>query len=518
MDLAYIIDRASKWFPENIAVVDDRGKYLFKEVFARANQFANALTKMGHRKGDRVAIVSRNCVEYVEADLALYKSGLVRVALNPRISPKEISYIINDAEASCLLVSPDLADLVDQIRQELKTVQHFIITEGPRQGMTSYQELIKRESTHSAKVELKDEDLCQLFYTGGTTGVPKGVELTHKAVIFVSLNLQADAFHLTSRDAILSAATLAHGNGFRTVVAWMKGARHVLLNGFDPKQVLETIEKEGVTILTTVPVTLNRLCEYPNLSQYDLSSLRMITYGAAPMPVEKLKNALRIFGQRLVQLYGQAEAPITITVFPAEDHILEGSESETKRLASAGRAYSTVEVKVVNKEGEVVKPGEIGVIIVRSPHMMSRYWKNLEATKEALKDGWLYTGDMATVDERDYVYIVDRAKDMIISGGYNIYAREVEEVLYSHPAVQEAAVIGVPDDNWGEAVKAIVVLKTGNQATEDQLIDHCRKHLASYKKPKSIEFMSELPKSGIGKILKQSLKEKYWQGYDRRVH
>jgi acyl-CoA synthetase (AMP-forming)/AMP-acid ligase II len=426
--------------------------------------------------------------------------------------------MINDSECKSLIVSSDYAEIVSQMRPKLTTVKHVIIVDKFHFGMLFYYDLIETEPTDSPQVELDEDDLALLFYTGGTTGTPKGAMHSHKSIITVVLNLQAEAFHLTSKDAILSTGTMAHANGFRTPLAWIEGAKHVVTNGFDIKQILELIQEEKIAMLATVPTTLARLCEYPELDKYDLTSLRLITYGASPMPVEQLKKALQIFGKRLIQLYGQAEAPITICVLRPEEHIPEGTEEEVKRLASVGRAYATGEVKVVNNDGGEVKPGEVGEITIRSPHCMSGYWEKPEATLETLQNGWIYTGDLATVDEKDYIYIVDRAKDIIISGGYNVYAREVEEILYEHPAVLEAAVIGVPDDDWGEAVKAVVALKSGAQATEEELIEHCRKNLTSYKKPKSIEFMPELPKSAVGKILKREIKEKYWQGYDRRVH
>ncbi len=520
MNLAHLIDRGAKWYPDNLAVVDESGRYLVKEVYSRANQLAHALAKLGNKKGDRMAIVCRNCVEYIEADFAIYKSGLIRVALNPRLSPKEILTMLNDSGTRALLISSDHADMVEKIRPELKTVHHIIVIGKPRQGMMEFHELIENEPNDFPVVDLDENDIALLFYTGGTTGIPKGAMHTHKSVITVTMNLMGEAFHLTSKDAFLSAGTLAHANGYRVLPAWLKGARNVLTNGFEPKDVLETIQKEKITIVTTVPTTLQRLCEFPDTDKYDLSSLRLITYGAAPTPLELLKKALTIFGKRLAQIYGQAEAPITVALLRPEEHFPdgEGTEAQVKRLASVGRPYPNVEVRVVNNEGKEVKPGEVGEITVRSPHCMVGYWNRPDATTETLRNGWIYTGDLATVDDRDYIFIVDRAKDIIISGGYNVYAREVEEVLYTHPAVREAAVIGVPDEKWGEAVKAIVALKPSAKTTEKELIDYCKQHMTSYKKPQSIEFMPELPKSAVGKILKREMKEKYWQGYDRRVH
>lgn len=271
-------------------------------------------------------------------------------------------------------------------------------------------------------------------------------------------------------------------------------------------------------MLSTVPTTLIRLCNYPDIDKFNLSSLRLITYGAAPMPTEKLKEALKIFGRRLGQSFGQAESLMAITHLSIEDHVPDGSEREVRKLASAGRPYLTNEVRIVNKEGNDVKIGEAGEVIVKSKINMRGYWRNQKATAEALRDGWVYTGDLGTFDEDGYIYLIDRKKDMIISGGYNIYAREVEDILHIHPAIAEAAVIGIPDDEWGESVKAIVVLKPSMTLSEEEVVQFCKDRLASYKKPKSVDFVSELPKTSIGKISKKDLKAPFWANQKRAVH
>jgi len=302
------------------------------------------------------------------------------------------------------------------------------------------------------------------------------------------------------------------------MTCFLEGAKFIIPEHFAPEEIFKTIEKEKVTLLSTVPTTLIRLCNYPLINRFDLSSLRLITYGAAPMPTEKLKEALRIFGKRLAQSYGQAESLMAITHLTVEDHALEGSEREMRKLASAGRPYITNEVRIVNDEGREVEPGEVGEVIVKSKINMKGYWRNEEATKEALKDEWVYTGDLGTFDEDGYVYLIDRKKDMIISGGYNIYAREVEDILHAHPAISEAAAIGVPDDEWGESVKAVVVLKAGMTLSEEEVIQFCKERLASFKKPKSVDFISELPKTSIGKISKKDLKAPYWANQKRAIH
>jgi long-chain acyl-CoA synthetase len=289
------------------------------------------------------------------------------------------------------------------------------------------------------------------------------------------------------------------------------GGTNVVIRGFGPKAVLETIEKEKVTNINTAPVMILRMLNYPRLKRYNLKSLRLLIYGASPMPVEILKKALAVFGNIMTQNYGSTEG-IVLTRLEQKDHILNGTDSRIRRLGSCGKGGINVEVRVVDEKGDDIAFGQIGEIIARGDHIMGGYWKRPDETANTLKDGWLYTGDLATVDDEGYIYVVDRKKDMIISGGENIYPREIEEVIYTHPAVSEVAVIGVPDSEWGESVKALVVPKPGKDITEEEIMDICKRDLASYKKPKSVEFVKDLPRTPSGKILKKELKKKYCNG------
>jgi acyl-CoA synthetase (AMP-forming)/AMP-acid ligase II len=311
---------------------------------------------------------------------------------------------------------------------------------------------------------------------------------------------------------------LYHGAGSYVAPVWIRGATHVIVSDFDPEIILEAIEKEKVTVLKTIPTLLIRLIGHPDIKKRDLSSLRTIVYGASPMPTGKLKEAISIFGPILIQTYGQSEAPNTITLLKKEDHIIKGTPQEVARLSSAGRPYSEVEVRIVDEKGNDVPPGVEGEVIVRGDVTMGGYWMDPIKTAETFRDGWIYTGDIGRWDELGYLYLVDRKGEMIISGGLNIYPSEVEQVLNEHKAVLEAAVFGVPDESWGESVKAVVVLKPGFKASEQELIEFCRNSLPGYKKPKSVEFRDTLPKSGAGKILRKALKDEYWKGYDRRIH
>jgi acyl-CoA synthetase (AMP-forming)/AMP-acid ligase II len=385
--------------------------------------------------------------------------------------------------------------------------------------MQDYETLIKNSSSSEPQVDVELDDLASLNYTSGTTGVLKAAMLTHRnRICMAEKQLLIPGIDVDRTSVLCHVGPITHGSYTMVLPIILRGGRSIILPGFEVDLLLKTIEKERVTHLLLVPTMINMMLNHPDLKKYDLSSIRTIFYSASPMPVERIKQALQVFGPVLIQGYGCTESSALITYLPKEDHAFEGDPKKLKRLASCGVPIMTCDVRVVNEKEEDIKPGEIGEIIERGDDTMMGYWKDPERTAETLKNGWLYTRDMATVDEEGYIYIVDRKADMIISGGYNIYPTEVEEVLYRHPAVFEASVIGVPDDLWGESVKAIVVLKEGMRATEDELIQHCKNCLSSYKKPKSIDFVRDLPKNPYGKILRRKLREKYWVGQERMVH
>jgi acyl-CoA synthetase (AMP-forming)/AMP-acid ligase II len=311
---------------------------------------------------------------------------------------------------------------------------------------------------------------------------------------------------------------LTHAAGLMMMVYYCRGAKSIILPRFDPELVLETIERERVTSVLFVPTMLAMILRSLRIQKFDLSSIKRIWYGTAPMPVEWLKEGIKVFGQVFRQNYGMTEMAQPITFLGPEDHIIEGSPGQLRRLSSAGRPALGVELKILNENGQPVKPGEIGEICICSNKMIKGYWNKPQETAEAIVNGWLHTRDMGTIDEEGYVYIVDRKSDMIISGGFNIYPREVEEVILAHPAVSEVAVIGVPDEVWGEAVKAMVVLRPGALASEEEIIQFCKENLGSYKKPKSVEFINEIPKTAYNKVDRKALREPFWKGYDRRVN
>jgi acyl-CoA synthetase (AMP-forming)/AMP-acid ligase II len=384
--------------------------------------------------------------------------------------------------------------------------------------MTAYEGLVSDGSGRHPDVDLSPDDLYGLFYTSGTTGVLKAAMITYRNWITSARQRVMDSGLTPGYDVVTGyIAPVTHAAGLLVLPTLIRGGVNVLLRTFDPELLFQTIQNEKISVIVLIPVMINLILTHPALKKYDLSSLRHIYYGAAPMAPDRIQKALEAFGPILRQQYGQTESTGVGSLLSAEDHVTRGDPRRVERLASAGRPEFECEIRVVDESGTDVATGEVGEIVMRGDNVMAGYWKAPDLTAATLVDGWLHTRDMGRFDEDGYLYLVDRKSDMVISGGFNIYPNEVENVLVSHPAVFEAAVIGVPDEVWGEAVKAVVVLRPGATATEEELIEHCRERLASYKKPKSVEFVHELPKTATGKVLRRLVREPYWVGQKRRV-
>ncbi len=378
--------------------------------------------------------------------------------------------------------------------------------------------LIAKASPKDPCVAMSDEDVHRLSYTSGTTGRPKGVVQDNRGAMMSVYNVLIDGLNIQPTDVVALTSPVTHASGSMIYPHFIRGAKVVILPGFDARLLLQTIEKEWVTTLYLVPTTIVMLLNEPDLEKYDLSSLKTIRYGASPIAPEILKKAIAVFGNVFVQGYGLTEGSMPLTLLTKEDHILDGSEKKLKRLASVGREVTVARVRIMGENGNFLPPGEIGEIVAQSDQVMREYWKNPPATAETFRGGWLHTRDMGYLDEDGYIFLVDRKDDMIVSGGFNVYPKEVEDVLYMHPAVLEAAVFGIPHEKWGETVKAAVSLKKGMIATEEEIIEFSKKHLAGYKKPTSVDFIEELPKNQNGKILRKDLKEPYWKGKGRKIN
>ncbi len=523
MNIAQGLVHTKKISGTHQAVVCGDVHYTWEEFDQRTDALARGLASLGILRGDRVAVLMLNCHRYLELYYACARMGAVIVPLNIRLARPEIIYILNDSESKVLIVDKTFAGYISG-RDTVPLLENVVYcgNETP-EGMINYDDVVSKGShmQESVDQEMEDDDLAGLFYTGGTTGRAKGVMLSHKNIMSNALNvLIALGFRGQGQERWLHAAPMFHLADVGAMFGLtMLGGCHVFIPMFNPLQVLQAIQNEKVTSTVLVPTMINAVLNHPDVDKYNLSSLRRLVYGASPMPVELLKQGLQKWGQIFIQGYGMTETSPLLTVLDPEDHILDGTPEQVRRLSSCGREILGVEVRVVNPEGEDVHPGEIGEIIGRGPNVMVGYWRMPEATAAAIVDSWMHTGDLATIDEDNYIYIVDRAKDMIISGGENIYSVEVENAIYTHPAVLEVAVIAIPHDVWGEAVHAVVVCKPGMQVTSDALIDHARTLIAGYKVPRSIEFAQDaLPKSGAGKILKRDLRDKYWAGKSRNVN
>ena len=519
MNVGTLFTKSARSFPDRMAIAYGDYELSYQQANERINKMANALRGLGIQKGSNLAILLHNCPEFLETLYACFKAGLGSVPINFRLHPKECSFIIDNSEAVAVVLGEDFRDSLYALRNEMPRIKHYICITDPLEGMIHYEALLKNQPTSFTDEEVERDHLAWLFYTSGTTGRPKGAMLTHHNLLVMTMNFFADMSPLGPDDVVLHAAPLSHGSGLYGIPNVAKAAANVILKSktFDPKVVFETIQRRKVTNMFMAPAMIKRLITSPEIDNYDFRSLKCINYGGAPIYEEDLKAAVRKLGQVFVQLFGQAEAPMTISYLRKEEHLLEGTAEQMKRLTSAGFPRTDVEIKIVDPNDKELPPGKMGEIVVRGEVVMKGYWKDLEATAETLRGGWLHTGDLGIMDEKGYVYILDRAKDMIISGGENIYSREIEDVILKHPAVFEVAVIGVPDEKWGESIKAIVALKQGQKVAEEDIINFCKEHLASYKKPKSVEFIDAIPKNPYGKVLKRALREKYWAGEARRV-
>lgn len=496
-------------------------RHTFTEFRERVARLAGALQGLGVTTGDRVGILSRNSDRYVEAYLGIPWAGAAFNPVNTRWSSTEIAYSLDDCDTRVLLVDDPFVAMVEELRDKstsLTTIVH-VGDEPTPAGMHSYEQLIA-ENDPIPDARRSGDDLAGVMYTGGTTGFPKGVMLSHRAFVFNGLVLAAEGIARPGEVA-LHAAPMFHVADFCLLNAvWATGGTHVALPSFTPLGMLQAIENERITGTVLVPTMIQMLVDHPEAGNFDLSSLRALTYGGSPISEAVLARAQKLLPDvAFTQVYGMTELAPTITTLGAALHSPQGQARG--KLRSAGLPALEVEVRVVDSVGEDVPAGDVGEIIVRSPGLMSGYWGKPQETAEAIgrepNVGWMHTGDGGRLDDEGFLYVVDRVKDMIITGGENVYSTEVEQVIAKHPAVATCAVIGVPDDTYGESVHAVVVLKDGRTATADEIREHCKASIAGYKCPRSVDFVDALPMTGAGKVLKRSLRETHWSGRDRRV-
>ncbi|MBB6454575.1 acyl-CoA synthetase (AMP-forming)/AMP-acid ligase II [Salirhabdus euzebyi] len=508
--IGYLITRSGRYYKDNIAIIDNEQIYSFKEVNENSNAIARGLLSLGLEKGDRVAVLLKNSANFVFCDFSLAKSGLVRVPINPKLKENEIEYILKDVEAKAIIFDSSFREIIKKIKDSLTHLEYIIQSNTDlNDEQPSLQRWISTRCKKDIIVETNDNDPYQILYTSGTTGKPKGAVISYRSRLETINNVFSDELEIKPHDRMLHVASLAHGSGSKVLPHFIKGAANVFIHKFSPEIFFEVVEKHKINNTFLVPTIIGMLLDYENRFNYNIHSLKNILYSASPMPKEMLKKAIEFFGPVLVQVYALTEAPNPVLVLPKREHLL--LEDNDKLLESTGREVTNVQVKIVNDAGEETVEEEVGELVVRGNNVMSGYWKRERDTQETIKDGWLYTGDLGFIDNNGYFYIVGRKKDMIISGGYNVYSREVEDAIYEIAGVKEVAVAGIPDEIWGEAVSAFIVLENDNNLSVEQIKNHCKRCLANYKNPKNITIVAELPKNANGKVDKNKLKEIYQQ-------
>jgi long-chain acyl-CoA synthetase len=486
----------------------------FAELDERSNRVAQGLRDAGVGERDRIAFLDKNCPEYFDTLFGGAKLNAVDVAVNWRLAPPEISYTVNDAQAKVLFVGEEFTPALDQVIGELKTVQKIIVL-GKHPEHESYADWVARYPAADPGVESEPEDVAFQLYTSGTTGHPKGAMLMNSNMETLMDNaLPLWGFRPDAVSIVVMPLFHIAGGGWAFAGIY-SGCHSVMLREVDPSEILAAIPRYGVTTAIFVPAVLQFLLMTPNVDEVDMSTLEYIIYGASPISEDVLSKSMEIFGCKFVQAYGLTETTGAITVLPAEDH---DPENRPELLRSAGKPFPWIELRIVDPEGNDAGPGEVGELWTRSAQNMKGYWNMPDATADVITpEGWLRTGDAGYVKD-GYVYLYDRVKDMVVSGGENVYPAEIENVLMSHPGVADAAVIGVPDPKWGETVKAIVV-KASQDTSERDLIDYARERLAHYKCPTSVDFVEgPLPRNPSGKLLKRVLREPFWEGHERRIH
>lgn len=510
---------------DQCAFVFENRSQSYAQLDAHTNQVANALLAEGLKAQTRIAVMDKNSDWFFELVLGSAKVDMVLVGINWRLAPPEVAFVINNAEAELLFVGPEFLPLAEQIKKELTSVKKIILmteqSSAQSEDTACYPDWRNAAASKDPAIKISDKNVAIQMYTSGTTGHPKGVMLSHANLLASykvsgnSVTPEEEWSQWTNKDVSLVAMPNFHigGTGW-AFMGLYAGAKNVILKEFTPSEVLRCFREYGISKIFMVPAAMQFVLLDPACKDTDFSSMKYIIYGASPIPLDLLRRAMETFQCGFVQLYGMTEGTAIGTYLPAEDHDPAGNQ----RMKGAGKARPSVQITIQDAEGKILPLGQVGEICIKSDSIMVGYWKKEQATRETVVDGWLKSGDAGYMDEDGYVYVHDRIKDMIVSGGENIYPAEIESALFGHQAIADIAVFGVPDDKWGEAVKAVVVVKPGSSVTEAELIAFARQKIAGFKIPKSVDFMAVLPRNPSGKLLKRELREPYWKDKDRRVN
>jgi len=500
-------------FADREATVFEGVRLTHKMLNDRVNRLSNALTQLGLKRGDRIAVLAENTHKYLEVYFAASKLAMSVTPLNFRLSDEEIVHIVDDSESCVLLVGDPYEDRAKIMGERLNGVRTFIALDNETEGFLNYERMLEDASDEEPGIKVDEDDLAVLMYTGGTTGLPKGVMMSHRNLMTAIVS-GVIGMSFTKEDATCFVLPLFHVSFWPALCALMVGGKVVINRRPDLNGILQLIQDEKCTHINSVPTIYGWLLQMTNMDDYDLSSLRSITYAGSPFPKELLKQYLKKFGPIISQGYGMTEA-LGVTTLADEDHCLDGEKA--KYLTSAGKASLCAKVCILGADDKILSAGEIGEVGVRGKHVMMGYWKNEELTEKVMRNDWYHSGDMGYLDKDGYLFLVDRKADMIVTGGENVYPKEVEDILYEHPAVAMAAVVSAPDAKWGERVQGVVVLKPDASVDEKTLIEFCKKRLAGYKCPKAIEFRESLPTTVVGKLLRKDVKKSFWEGQGRSI-
>ena len=501
---------------DHIAQVFNGQKTSYQQLDQFANRVASGLASLVTAT-DRVAVLSKNNDYFFELLMGAGKCGVVLTPINWRLAAPEVQFILADSETRVLFIEASFLPLMEAVKDQLPLLTTVIVFDADTEDSKGYTQWRDQQASSDPAIAVNGYDVAMQLYTSGTTGHPKGVQLTHQGLLALrsAEHLVAPWSQWDTSDVALVAMPLFHIGGTATgLIALYNGSTAVIMREVDPGEILHLIKTYQVTRTFLVPAVIQLLLDHPDCEPGIFSSLKILLYGASPIPAALLRRAVAVMPCGFAQIYGMTETGGSMTVLHPEDH----RDPDAKKMGSCGKPYPTVEIAIVDQQGDRLGPDQVGEIIIKSPSIMSGYWQLPEATASTLKEGWLFSGDAGYLDEEGYLYIYDRVKDMIVSGAENIYPAEVESVLYAHADVNDVAVIGVPDEKWGEAVKAVVIKKEGSSLTAEELVAFAREQIAGYKLPKSVDFVSELPRNASGKLLKKDIRKPYWAGLSRNIN